>query len=364
MKGPSIISLSWKAVVAYAFVIFIRKLRRLPGEPLACKVMRETLEATYKVNDWMADRGISTNATFPMMPFSLIQQCGDASFRMPFPFKFVFDENPPSEEEIIEQFLKKNKTVYTRPVPPSEIMENITPFADTYQGTFTPEKMSLQEAWPDILDGKRRLYFDNSWKEEDYLSVMSEDAYNTMMKSSMFSFGTMFMSSAEKYYVSAPAHSAPIKSLATQALNKKDWIFFDPKVQKKYLTPELAHVVTGLVPITQDHDEILKHVPHYSVSTNAGEGIYFPEYWMHVVYTEPGLNIMSNWRQHSHFMEAFTSPHPMSIKMKVAIASSLFEYLVPEKLGDWLKAYSQDLLQKEKSENENALMRKAIAAVN
>mmetsp|Transcript_8891 Transcript_8891/g.13176 ORF Transcript_8891/g.13176 Transcript_8891/m.13176 type:complete len:192 (-) Transcript_8891:82-657(-) len=191
---------------------------------------------------------------------------------------------------------------------------------------------------------------------------MSEVAYNTLMKSSIFAAGTMFMSSAEKYYLTAPAHAAPIKSVATQALNKKDWIFFYPKVQKKYLTSEMAHVVTGVVPITQDHNDVLKHVPHYSVSTNAGEGIYFPEYWTHVVYTEPGLNIMTNWRQHSHFMESWNSPHPMSIKMKMAIASSLFNYLVPDGLGNWLKAYSQDLLQKEKS--ENGWMRKAIADVN
>jgi len=281
---------------------------------------------------------------------------------MPFPFKFVFDENPLSEQEIVEHFLKKNKTVYTRMVAPEEKLGDLTALGDTYQGTFTSEKMSLNEAWPEIREGKRRLYFDNTWKQEDYQSVMSDVAYNTLMESSIFSFGTMFMSSAKKYYLTAPAHSAPIKSVATQSLNKKDWVFIDPKVQKKYLKSELSSTVTGVVQITQDHDEILKHVPHYSVSTNAGEGIYFPEYWTHIVYTEPGLNIMTNWRQYTQFMEAFNSPHPMKIQMKLAILSSLFKYVVPEKIGDWVKAYSQDLLQKEKS--KNAWMRGAIAAVN
>eukprot|EP00816_Leptocylindrus_hargravesii_P000915 CAMPEP_0196828186 /NCGR_PEP_ID=MMETSP1362-20130617/94548_1 /TAXON_ID=163516 /ORGANISM="Leptocylindrus danicus, Strain CCMP1856" /LENGTH=364 /DNA_ID=CAMNT_0042208855 /DNA_START=496 /DNA_END=1590 /DNA_ORIENTATION=+ len=364
MKGSSVISLSWRAVVAYAFVVFIRKLRRLPGEPLACKVMRETLEATYKVNDWMADRGISTSAAIPTMPFSLIQECGDASFKMPFPFKFVFDENPPSQEVIVKQFLENNKTaVYTRPMPPSEMMENMTPFANTYQGRFLPEKLSMQEAWPDIRDGKRRMYFDNTWTEEDYLSIMSEDAYNTLMGYSTFFTGTSFMSSYDKYHLSAPAHATVVKSVATQVLNRKDWIFIDPKIHKKYLSPEqVSFTTTGNIPITQDHDEILKHVPHYTVSTNAGEGLYFPEYWIHIVYTEKGLNIMTNWRVRSHFMDAFNSQHPLSIQIKMCIATSLFNYVIPEKLANYVKAYGQDLLQK--SNEANGWMRKAIDAAN
>jgi len=206
------------------------------------------------------------------------------------------------------------------------------------------------------------MYFDNTWKEEDYLSIMSEDAYNTLMGYSTFFTGSSFMSSYNKYHITAPAHSAPVKSVATQMLNRKDWVLIDPKVQNKYLTLELVALLTSTVPITQDHDEILKHVPHYTVSTNAGEGLYFPEYWIHVVYTEKGLNIMSNWRVRSYFMDVLTSPHPIGAKMKIAISSFLANHVIPESVVERLRGYTRELSQD--YQEANGWMRSAIAAVN
>lgn len=359
MKGKQAISISWKAILAVAFVAFIRKLRT-PAEPVACGVIRDTLEASFKVNNWMAQRAINLNATFPIIPLSLIDKCGDASFKMPHPFKFVFDENPISGEEVVGAFLARNKTVYTRPVPPLEVLERLTEFSDVYQGKFLSEKMSFQDAWPQIHDGTRRMYFDNTWESVDYKSIMSESAYDSLMAKSAFFAGSMFMSCNKKFLLTAPAHSAPVKSVATQVTNRKDWVFLDPKVVKKYLTSELNHVITKTVLISQNDAEVLKHVPHYTVSTNAGEGVYFPEYWFHIVYTEPGVNIMTNWRQQQEVMAAWNSPSPFMDKVKMSVAAFLFQNVIPTQLADKIKAVSQDLFHK--GQHENAWMIQAIAA--
>mmetsp|Transcript_32170 Transcript_32170/g.46753 ORF Transcript_32170/g.46753 Transcript_32170/m.46753 type:complete len:154 (-) Transcript_32170:20-481(-) len=125
--------------------LFIRK------EEVACKVIRETLEATYKVNDWMAEEGRSNEGLIPEIPFSLVQQCGANSFKMKYPFKLQFDENPPSKEELVEIFQRRNKMIYTRKALTDELLESFTQFKDVAVRGYEHEKTSFNEAWPEIM---------------------------------------------------------------------------------------------------------------------------------------------------------------------------------------------------------------------
>ena len=102
-------------------------------------------------------------------------------------------------------------------------------------------------------------------------------------------------------------------------------MLIDPKVQKKYLNSENVLMVMVHISPAQNHDEVLKHLPHYRVTTLAGYGVYFPLYWTHIVYTEPGLNIMTKWRQPAEIPDAFTRPHSFPKKLFFAGASFLGE---------------------------------------
>ena len=105
---------------------------------------------------------------------------------------------------------------------------------------------------------------------------MSDEAVDTLVERS--AFGSMFMSNYDKYYTTSGFHAVPFKSLVTQMTKAKDWVFIDPAVAKKYLPVDTNVMVAIINPMAQDHDEVMKYTPRYFVRTDAGEGLFFPEW--------------------------------------------------------------------------------------
>ena len=312
-------------------------------EPEACTVIRETLLATKKVAEWEHERDVTKPQSFPIVPFYMIADCGSESFNMPFPYKFTFEENPMGADELIEKFLAKNKTVSYRPATDFSKV-TVTPFNVRVSKLLKMKQASFEEAWACISKGKCTLYFDNTWTKEDYTSIMTDEAVEALVEGS--SFGSMFMSNYKKYYITAGFHAAPFKSLATQMTEAKDWIFLDPAVAKKLLPVDYNVKVAVMNPMAQDHKETMKYTPRYFVRTNAGEGIYFPEWWYHSVYTEPGVNIMTNWRMPATLINGFqTSPMIMKQKIVYFIQFGFKEYILPDWFVDWAVARAHDSQQ-------------------
>ena len=130
------------------------------------------------------------------------------------------------------------------------------------------------------------------------------------------------MSNYDKYYITAVFHSSPHQFIVTQMTKAKDWVFIDPAVAKKYLPVDTTEKVAVINPMA---------TPRYFFRTEAGEGLYFPEWWYHTVYTEPGINITSNWRMHVYILNTFNAS-PMSMKQRLIffVKFSTLRYIFPE----------------------------------
>lgn len=320
-------------------------------ESVACKVIRDALTATKKVTEYQYDKiDPKTPLKFPEIPFDLIQECGPESFNMPFPFLFTFEENPKekySEEILVEKFITANKTVDYRASYPFKNPQ--TYFGSQVRINAEPKSAPFSQVWPCLSKGECLLYGDNSWKKKDYEKIMSKDVAKTLIETS--AFGTTFVINLPKHQQTAPIHAAALKSLVTQMTNYKEWIFIDPKVAKKALPVARSGGVTSVELFTQTDEDVLKTIPHFTARTDAGQGLYFPEFWMHVVFTGPGLNIITNWRMQPNFIDTFkASPYP---KMKETLFFTTAMFLKAYVLPDWVtaqadrKAATRDTWEKE-----------------
>jgi len=312
---------------------------------MACAVMREILGATQKVAEWEFDKDPTIPRSFPEVPFELLRQCGSPSFGMPFPYVFTFDENPLDAQSYMDIFLAKNKTVAHR-VSGEEAKINYL------FGFYLQELASLvwapfETVWNCISAGECVLYFDNSWSPDDFRQVLGEDASDVLTSAS--DFGSMFLSNYDEYRLTASTHAAPFKSLVTQMTAYKDWVFMDPAVYKKYLPVETESAITVIAPMSQNQDDIFSRIPRYNVRTNAGQGVYFPEFWLHTVTTAPGINLMANWRQSPTLIDNFiTSPHKWKNRMKIVMLLFMKEYIVPDWLSKALIGNGQEYIVESK----------------
>lgn len=313
-----------------------------PKSPAACNVIRETLLATMKVSRHQYKSIDPTEPlSFPEIPFNLIEQCGTESFDMPFPFTFTFEEDTSkwTEEFLVDKFLSKNKTVVYREVVNSN--DDLGPFSGLVRLGGLMNWSPFSSIWPRISSGECILYFDNTWRKEDYESIMSNEATEALAGAS--EYGTMFMSNFSRYRMTAPAHAAPTKSLATQILSSKDWIFIDPVVSKKLLPIGKTEMATLVDSVHVDHDKYMMTIPRYHVTTKAGQGLYFPEFWLHVVYTPGGLNVMTNWRMRPTVIDAFfNSPHTLKNTFDIVLKLAAKETLFPKWFAEKAITESQD----------------------
>lgn len=317
-------------VVGLAIFVKVVTFQMSEPEPSACKTMKLFLLASKLTSEWQLEKDPSIVGQFPKIPFDMIQECGWRSFKdMPFPYTFQFlDPNSEElrEEKLLDIFLKKNKTVQYREVPEDGYA---TEFGITTFSKHSPKEGTFAEAWECISQSKCIMYFDNSWKREDYESVMSKDVVDTLTKG--VNFGSMFLSHYAKRMVTAAAHAAPFKSLATQMTKTKTWDFINPKVARKYNQVFEEAGVTLLGMMSQNQTKVLEMIPHYQVTTHPGEGLYFPEFWIHIVTSDGGMNLMTNWRQDPTFYDMFmNSPHStgttVGLMMKMMAMTSIKTY--------------------------------------
>lgn len=289
-------------------------LKRMQGpEPAACTVLRNTLLTTKKVDSWMMEKEPTKSYDIPHIPFQVIKDCGWRSFKMPYAYKFTFLENPMSDDELLEKFLERNKQVEYRATT-----KGITSlFGLASSNNAMPQKGSFKEAWDCISKSKCSMYFDNSWSKSDYVEILSSEVVDTLTQG--IKFGTMFMCNLKKKTRTASLHATPTQSLATQMTSAKTWEFITPQVVKKYLHP-LTKKALNVVDITTTNEtKVLENIPHFTVTAKAGEGIFFPEYWYHIVYSHEGLNIMTNWRQVNTPLDSLrNSPYPLFKSLKLA----------------------------------------------
>ena len=147
---------------------------------------------------------------------------------MPYPFKFKYESNNMSDKEFGDIMLSRNKTVDVRPSVSAEILRKSTPFGDVTRKGYFPQTMPFNDAWDDIKMGKKVMYFDNSWRGRDFLHIMSQSAYETLNSASSI-VASFFLSDYEEDFLTATAHASFTPSVATQVINTKTWIFFNPK---------------------------------------------------------------------------------------------------------------------------------------
>jgi len=249
----------------------------------------------------------------PHIPFQVIKDCGWRSFKMPYAYKFTFLENPMSDDELLDKFLERNKEVEYR-----DTQDGITAlFGLASSNGAVPKKGTFKEAWECISKAKCSMYFDNSWSKKDYEEILTPSVVDTLTQG--IKFGTMFMCNLKKYTRTASLHASPTQSLATQMTSAKTWEFIAPEVVKKYLHPLTKKALNVVDITTLNETEVLRNIPHYTVTGKAGEGIFFPAYWYHIVYSHEGLNIMTNWRQINSPLDSFkSSPYPLFKSMKLA----------------------------------------------
>jgi len=306
---------SYRFAVPVLIVAIVLRMvqRRMEGpEPAACTVMRTTLLTTQKIDTWMMEKEPTKTYDIPHIPFQIIQDCGWRSFKMPYAFKFTFLEEPLDEDELVAKFLERNKQVEYRDVLPG-INAN---FGIGTSNKAIPRKGLFEEAWKCISKGKCSMYFDNSWSKKDYESILPKNVVDTLTHG--IKFGTMFMANPKKYILTAALHATGTQSLATQMTGAKTWIFIPPYVVKKYLYPITTKALSVTAVATGNETEILRNIPHFTVTANAGEGIYFPGYWYHIVYSHEGLNTMTNWRQVNSPIDQFmASPYPLIKNLKL-----------------------------------------------
>lgn len=292
-------------------------MKRMAGpEPAACTVLRNVLLSTKKVNEWKLEKDPSIPGVLPDIPFEVIQSCGWRSWKMPYAYTFTFLEDPIPADELVKMFLERNKMVQYR-----ESVPGITNhFGIASSNKAIPKDGPFREAWEFISKGKASLYFDNSWSMKEYENILSKDIVGLMTKG--IKFGTMFMCNLKKHTRTASLHAASTKSLAMQMSSSKTWELIAPNAAKKHLYLLSKKALNVVDVITLNETDVFANIPHYTVVSKAGQGLYFPEFWYHIVYSDKGINIMTNWRQTNDPISSFkNSPYGTFKSLKLALMS-------------------------------------------
>ena len=117
------------------------------------------------------------------------------------------------------------------------------------------------------------MCFDNSWSKHDYESILPKDVVDTLTQG--IKFGTIFMCNLKKKSRTAGLHATSTQTLATQMTSAKTWEFVPPCFVKKYLCPLTKKALIVVDITTTNETEILRNIPHFTVTAKAGEGIFF-----------------------------------------------------------------------------------------
>lgn len=326
-------------------------LRRIEGqEPAACTVMRKTLLTAQKIDTWFMAKYPEREYDLPNIPFQVVKDCGWRSWRMPYGYKFTAVEEPMSEKEVVDKFMALNKEVEIR-----EVRHGITSLmglATLTEGV--PKRGPFKEAWKCISTGECTLYFDNSWRNQDYLHLMDKEAVDTFTPG--VKLGTMFMSTHKEKTRTASLHASNSKSVALQFTSTKTWEFVTPQVMKKYLYPVTKKAINVVDISTRNETEILQNVPHFTVHGHPGVGIYFPEHWYHIVYSWAGLNTMTNFRQVNTPLDSIkNTPFSLPKALRLAVVG-----ITVQMLPNWIMRPIHRRLQHQRKNFEHDIYREMI----
>jgi len=226
----------------------------------------------------------------------MIQDCGAGSWRMPYPYVFKFTDSPLNEEELVKVFLERDKEVRYR-----DNVEGVTArFGKSVGNRAQPIPGSFAKAWECISKGTCSMYFDNTWSKEDYQKIIPKGIFEIL---STNKYGSMFMSNSPKFFRTVSAHAENSNSVSLQMLNNKTWEIIPPYFAKKYLGVTKAANIALIDFNAANQTKLLEHVPHYRFTARPGDGFYFPGYYFHIVYNDPGVNVMTSWRQLGHVMD-------------------------------------------------------------
>jgi len=347
---PSILVVVILAIAIKIAIYYVQE-----PEPLVCETMKKFLLASKKTSEWQLEKDPSTVGEFPKIPFDMIEECGWRSFKeMPFPYTFQFLDSTSEqlkEDYLLKTFMEKNKTVQYREVPDNAFA---TIFDITTLSRNSVKEGSFSEAWECISQSKCIMYFDNSWARADYETVLSKEVVDVITTG--VNFGSMFLSNYAERLRTATAHAAPIKSLATQMTKTKTWDFINPKVAKEYSAVYEKSGVTLLGMMSQNQTKVLEKIPHYQVTTHPGEGLYFPEFWIHIVTSDGGMNLMTNWRQDPTYVDLFmNSPHKLGVTFGLMFKMAILTNIKPFFPNGFKKGH--ETLQKKLLLTEDYLLR-------
>lgn len=323
---------------------------------LACQVLRELLDAQKAID---SKRSIPKDFTY--VPHDLVAECGGEAFRMPYPYKTTLKEMYEPKEIHRRFFALKKEHVRTRAVMPpvndsrydvNDIVGNIqdTVFTASYD-----EVKTLPDAQGCLSTGSCALFFDNSWTWPDVLPLLKTSKLNLIFQHAKF--GNMFCSNLTEQRLTAKPHSAPFHgSIAVTLAGRKDWVFYDPDtlhregIRANDVTVAKSRV-SSILPAT-GISGVLRNIDQFHVSTTAGELLYFPSHWTHIVRTDSEWNLMVNLRMANTpaaIIASFANARKIhSLKGALRLlAMNLFLTLAPESTFKALIEGSHDTLKDE-----------------
>ena len=108
-----------------------------------------------------------------------------------------------------------------------------------------------------------------------------------------FLAGTSFASNFEEHRISTGSHAAMVTSMAYQLAGTKKWILHDVEESSSSY-----YYKSGWVLYPTCLADFLKGLKRpFTAVTGPGDILFFPYAWQHLVFTDPGANVMTNIRK-------------------------------------------------------------------
>ena len=265
----------------------------------ACALLEQLVMTQRSV-----DAHIQMPKDFAYVPFEMVEACGSASFRMPYPYKIHLPSHRPVDQLYADFKALDKATVLTReigegPDDSDDYLRN-SKFAK-HSGS---QEEKLGEGVESLSNGTKALFFDNSWTYDHFRPMLNEpERFDKIFENCLF--GNMFTTNLTEQRFTAKAHSAPwYGSVAVQLAGVKRWKFWDPATFGAHGVPSdessFENMAVSRILPSRGMTKLMKTIDHYDVVSSAGDVVYFPAFWTHVVYTDPGFNLMINLRARHH----------------------------------------------------------------
>ena len=278
---------------------FAMKRRAALSSTGACALLEQLVMTQRSV-----DAHIQMPKDFAYVPFEMVEACGSASFRMPYPYKIRLPSHSPLDQLYADFKALDKATVLTReigegPDDSDDYMRNS--YFTKHSGS---QEEPLAEGVESLSNGTKALFFDNSWTYDHFRPMLNEpERFDKIFENCLF--GNMFTTNLTEQRFTAKAHSAPwYGSVAVQLAGVKRWKFWDPATFGAHGVPSdessFENMAVSKILPSRGMTKLMKTIDHYDVVSSAGDLVYFPAFWTHIVYTDPGFNLMINLRARHH----------------------------------------------------------------